>query len=95
MKSSEIFAGITMAVISVALCTVAVGQDHATAQEVVAKVREAPSTLSKTGDLAQFNQRNGPWGMEGHLYLHPRLQQKGHGGSPDKAGDDRPRHLVD
>ena len=61
MKSSEIFAGITMAVISVALCTVAVGQDHATAQEVVAKVREAASALSKTGDVAQFNQKQGPW----------------------------------
>jgi cytochrome c len=61
MKSSKIFAGVTMALLSVALCAVAVGQDHATAQEVVAKVREAASTLSKTGDLAQFNQKQGPW----------------------------------
>jgi signal transduction histidine kinase len=61
MKSSKIFAGVTMALINVALCTVAVGQDKATAQEVVAKVREAASTLSKTGDLAQFQQKQGPW----------------------------------
>jgi len=61
MKSSKIFAGVAVALVSVALCTVAVGQDHATAQQVVAKVREAASTLSKTGDVAQFQQRQGPW----------------------------------
>jgi len=61
MKSSKIFAGVAVALLSVALCTVAVGQDKATGQEVVAKVREAASTLSKTGDLAQFNQKQGPW----------------------------------
>src|SRR5271166_1732583 len=61
MKSTKIFAGVTVAVLNVALCTVAAGQDKATAQEVVAKVREAASTLSKTGDLAQFNQKQSPW----------------------------------
>ena len=61
MKSSKIFAAAAVAVLSAALCTVAVGQDHATAQEVVAKVREAASTLSKTGDVAQFNQKQSPW----------------------------------
>jgi signal transduction histidine kinase len=61
MKNSKIFALVAVALISVALCTVAVGQDHATAQEVVAKVREAASTLSKTGDVAQFQQKQGPW----------------------------------
>jgi cytochrome c len=60
MKSSKIFAA-AVAVLSVALCTLAVGQDHATAQEVVAKVRDAASALSKTGDLAQFQQKQGPW----------------------------------
>src|SRR5437870_13426426 len=43
------------------VAAVAVGQDKATAQEVIAKVREAASTLSKTGDLAPFNQKQGPW----------------------------------
>jgi cytochrome c len=61
MKSSKIFAGVAVALLNVALYTVAVGQDKATAQEVVAKVREAASTLSKTGDLAQFNQKQSPW----------------------------------
>ena len=61
MKSSKIFAAAAVAVLSAALCTIAVGQEHATAQEVVAKVRDAASTLSKTGDLAQFQQKQGPW----------------------------------
>jgi len=61
MKSSKIFVVVTVAFLCAALCTVAVGQDHATAQEVVAKVREAASALSKTGDLAQFQQKQAPW----------------------------------
>jgi cytochrome c len=61
MKSSKIFAAVAVALLNVALCTVAVGQDKATAQEVVAKVREAASTLSKTGDVAPFNQKQSPW----------------------------------
>jgi len=61
MRSSKIFAGAAVAFLNVALCTVAVGQDHATAEEVITKVREAASALSKTGDLAQFNQKQGPW----------------------------------
>jgi hypothetical protein len=61
MKSGKIFAGVTVALLSVGLCTVAVGQDHATPQDVVAKVREAAITLSKTGDVKQFDERQGPW----------------------------------
>ena len=61
MKSNKILVPLAVALLSVGLCTVAVGQDHATAQEVIANVREAASTLSKTGDLAPFNQRQGPW----------------------------------
>jgi cytochrome c len=61
MKNSRIFAGVTVALLNVALCTVAVGQDKATAKEVVAKVRDAASILSKTGDVAQFQQKQGPW----------------------------------
>ena len=61
MKRSKIFAGVMGAFLSVVLCTAAVGQDNATAQEVVAKVREAASILSKTGDVAQFDQKQSPW----------------------------------
>ena len=71
MKSSKIFALMAVALVSIALRTVAVGQDHATAQEVVAKVREAASTLSKTGDLAQFNQKSGPWvWKDTYIFIH-------------------------
>jgi len=34
MKSSKIFAGVTVVLLSVALCTVAVGQDKATIAEL-------------------------------------------------------------
>ena len=61
MKNSKIFALVAVALVSVALCTAAIGQDHATPQDVVAKVKEAASTLSKTGDVKQFDQRQGPW----------------------------------
>lgn len=71
MKSSKIFALMAVALVSIALRTVAVGQDRATAQEVVAKVREAASTLSKTGDLAQFNQKSGPWvWKDTYIFIH-------------------------
>jgi signal transduction histidine kinase len=52
---------VTVALLNLALCTVAVGQNKATTQEVETKVREAASTLSKTGDVAQFNQKQSPW----------------------------------
>ena len=61
MKSSKILVALVVALLIFALSSVAVGQDEATAKEVVAKVREAASTLSKTGDLAQFDQKSGPW----------------------------------
>jgi len=61
MKTSKLLIGVTMALLNVALSTVAIAQDKATAQEVIAKVREAASALSKTGDLAQFNQKQDPW----------------------------------
>ena len=61
MKSTKFSASAAVALASVALRAVAVGQDHATAKEVVAKVKEAASTLSKTGDPAQFNQNPSPW----------------------------------
>src|ERR1700733_15143851 len=61
MKSSRIFALVGVVLLVAALCAVAVAQDQATAQEVVNKVKEAASALSKTSDLAQFNQKQGPW----------------------------------
>jgi hypothetical protein len=49
MRNSRFFVVATLVLLNVSLCTVALGQDEATAQEVVAKVKEAASTLSKTG----------------------------------------------
>ena len=61
MRSSKILVVLTVPFLIVALSSVAVGQEKATPQEVAAKVREAASSLSKTGDLAQFNQKQSPW----------------------------------
>ena len=61
MKNSKILVLLALAFLVVALSSIAVGQDKATAQEVIAKVREAASTLSKTGDLGPFKQKQGPW----------------------------------
>src|SRR5437667_6632287 len=61
MESGKILVALAVALLIVVLSSVAVGQEKATAEEVVAKVKEAASTLSKTSDLAQFNQKQGPW----------------------------------
>lgn len=39
------------------------GQERATPEEVVEKVRQAANVLSQSGEagLAQFNEKNGPW----------------------------------
>jgi len=61
MKNGKILVVRAVALLFVALPNVAVGQDKATAREVVAKVRQAASTLSKKSDLVPFNQKQGPW----------------------------------
>jgi signal transduction histidine kinase len=61
MKKSKILVVLATAFLVVALSSVAAAQDKATGQEVVAKVKEAASALSKTGDVTQFNQKQGPW----------------------------------
>lgn len=62
---------LTLTMLIVALSAAAVGQDKATPQEVVAKVREAASILSTTGDVAQFNQRHGPWvWKDTYVFVH-------------------------
>src|ERR1700722_18178250 len=48
----------TLAVISAPLRA---AEDRATAQEVIAKVRQAANELSKTHNVVQFNARSGPW----------------------------------
>jgi len=87
----KIIAGVTVALFNVALCTVAVGQDKATAQEVVAKVKEAASTLSKTGDVAQFNQKQSPWVWKDTYIFVEDCDKKvmaAHAMRPDLVGKD-------
>jgi len=91
MKNSKIFALVALALVSVALCTVAVGQDHATPQDVVAKVKEAASTLSKTGDLAQFNEKQGPWvWKDSYIFVQDcdKMVVAAHPLRPDLRGQD-------
>ena len=57
----KIFAIVALTLLSLVLPGLVFGQGHATPEEVVAKVREAASTLSKTGDVAQFQQKQSPW----------------------------------
>ncbi len=71
MKNSKILVLLAVAFLIVALSSVAVGQDKATAQEVVAKVREAASTLSKTGDVGPFKQKQAPWvWKDTYIFVH-------------------------
>ena len=71
VKNGKILVALALAFLIVALPSVAVGQDKATPQEVVAKVKQAAAALSKTGDLAQFNQQKGPWvWKDTYIFVH-------------------------
>src|SRR5207302_11252161 len=61
MTKLRISAALAALMLLGAVSGVAVGQGRATGREVVAKVREAARTLSKTGDVAPFNQKQGSW----------------------------------
>ena len=61
MKNSKTLVALGVAFLTIALSSVAVGQNKATADEVVAKVNDAANTLSKSGDLAPFTEKQGPW----------------------------------
>src|SRR5690349_21016570 len=54
---------LALAILTFLFSCCALAQEHATAQEVVEKVRAAADTLARsaTSDLAQFNQKQGPW----------------------------------
>jgi len=61
MNNDRIRGALSAALLIVSLSGIVAAQDKATPKEVVAKVKEAASTLSKSGDVAQFNQKSGPW----------------------------------
>jgi cytochrome c len=91
MKNSRILVVLAAPFLIVALSSVAVGQDKATPQEVVAKVSEAASTLSKTGDLAQFNQKQGPWvWKDTYIFVHDcdKKVNAAHPFKPEQIGQD-------
>jgi cytochrome c len=91
MKVSKIAVLAAVALLSAALCAVAVAQDRATAREVVNKVREAASTLSKTSDVAQFNEKQGPWvWKDTYVFVHDCDKQvvAAHPIKPEQIGKD-------
>lgn len=61
MSCTRIVTVFVVGLVMVAPSDLAFGRDHATPQEVVAKVRDAAGVLSKGGDMAQFKDKQGPW----------------------------------
>ncbi|MFB3917718.1 MAG: cache domain-containing protein [Terriglobales bacterium] len=63
MKKRWVLAVLGLTVAAFTLSQVAVAADNATPQEVVAKVKQAAATLSKSGaaGLDQFNKKDSPW----------------------------------
>lgn len=61
MNRRKILGILAAALLIAVLSNIAVAQEKATPKEVVAKVQEAASTISKSGDVEQFNQKPSPW----------------------------------
>jgi len=74
-----------------ALPQFALAQDKATPPELVSKVREAASVLSKSGEpgLADFDKKPGPWVWKDSYYLCSRLHQGNDGSPSHEGGTDR------
>jgi hypothetical protein len=72
MKHYKIsIAGALAALLAMSAPVVTLGQDSATPQEVIAKVKEASASLAKTGDLKQFDQKEGPWvWKDSYVFVH-------------------------
>ena len=52
---------VLVTLVALGASSIAFAQDKATPEEVIAKVRQAAAALSKSGDLEQFKQQQGPW----------------------------------
>jgi len=61
MNNGRIRRALAAALLIVSLSGIAAARDKATPKEVVAKVKEAAAALSRSGDVAQFNQKPSPW----------------------------------
>jgi hypothetical protein len=85
---------LVVAVVTLLSCTlsqVASAQEKATPQEVVAKVKAAAATLSKTPDVSQFNQKQGPWVWKNTYIFVQDCDKKvvaAHPMIPERAGTD-------
>ena len=82
---------VVVALLICTLATVALAQEKATPQEVVAKVREAAAALSKTHDVSQFNQKQSPWVWKDTYIFAQDCDKKvvaAHPMSPDRVGTD-------
>jgi cytochrome c len=68
MRNGKILVGLGVALLVLGISNTAVGQEKASAQEIVSKVQQAADTLAKAAtapageaSLKQFNQKGGPW----------------------------------
>jgi signal transduction histidine kinase len=60
-RHSFVLLTLMVATLAVTSAPLQAADDRATAQEVIAKVRQAAGELSKTRNVVQFNARSGPW----------------------------------
>jgi cytochrome c len=60
-RHSSVLYMLTLATLAASSVHVQGADDRATAQEVIAKVRQAASELAKTHNVIQFNSRSSPW----------------------------------
>ena len=60
-RHSSVLCMLTLATLAFSSAPVQGADDRATAQEVIAKVPQAASELSKTHNVIQFNSRSSPW----------------------------------
>jgi cytochrome c len=60
-RHSFVLISLMLATVAAISAPVQGAEDRATAQEVIAKVRQAASELSKSHNVVQFNARSGPW----------------------------------
>ena len=82
---------VVVALLNCTLASLVAAQEKATPQEVVAKVREAAAALSKTHDLSQFNQKQGPWVWKDSYIFVQDCDKKivaAHPMDPSRAGTD-------
>jgi cytochrome c len=87
----KMLAVVAIAALSLIPAGLALAQEQAAPEEVVAKVREAAATLAKTRDLAQFNRKQGPWvWKDTYVFVHDcdKKVVAAHPMRPERIGKD-------